>query len=92
MTYLLIFWLWKALDAKLLKPGQLQEYPWKLWGMTVQIRVGHAVAKIVFRWFSFFGSSLAHLEPELQLFEVNDIGDDGDNDLSYHYLPNFKRL
>ena len=24
---------------------------------------------------------LAHLEPELELFEVNDIGDDGDDDL-----------
>ena len=40
--------------------------------------------------FPFFGSSLAHLEPELELFEVDDIGDDGDDDLSYHYLPNFK--
>ena len=29
----------------------------------------------------FFGSSLAHLEPELELFEVDDIGDDGDDDL-----------
>ena len=28
-----------------------------------------------------FGSSLAHLEPELELFEVDDIGDDGDDDL-----------
>ena len=24
---------------------------------------------------------LAHLEPELELFEVDDIGDDGDNNL-----------
>ena len=31
--------------------------------------------------FLFFGSSLAHLEPELELFEVDDIGDDGDDDL-----------
>ena len=31
--------------------------------------------------FPFFGSSLAHLEPELKLFEVDDIGDDGDDDL-----------
>ena len=38
------------------------------------------------------GSSLAHLEPELELFEVGDIGNDGDDDLSYHYLPNFKQL
>ena len=42
--------------------------------------------------FPFFGSFLAHLEPELVLFEVDDIGDDGDDDLSYHYLPNFKQL
>ena len=28
--------LWKALDAKQLTPGQLQAYPWKLWGITVQ--------------------------------------------------------
>ena len=31
------------------------------------------------------GSSLAHIEPELELFEVGDIGNDGDDDLSYHY-------
>ena len=31
--------------------------------------------------FPFFGSSLACLEPELELFEVDDIGDDGDDDL-----------
>ena len=42
--------------------------------------------------FPFFGPSLAYLEPELQLFEVDDIGDDGDDDLSYPYLPNFKQL
>ena len=36
--------------------------------------------------FLFLGSSLAHLEPELELFEVNDI--DGNGDLWYHYLPN----
>ena len=29
---------------------------------------------------------------ELELFEVDDIGDDGDDDLSYHYLPNFEQL
>ena len=34
---------------------------------------------------------LAHLEPELELFEVDDIGDDGDDDLSYHYLLNCKK-
>ena len=37
--------------------------------------------------FPFFGSSLAHLEPELELFEVDDFGDD---DLSQR-LPNFAR-
>ena len=37
-------------------------------------------------------SSLAHLVPQLELFEVDDIGDDGDNDLSHVYLPNFKKL
>ena len=34
---------------------------------------------------------LAHLEPELELFEVDDIGNDGDDDdddLSLHHLPN----
>ena len=36
--------------------------------------------------FYFFSSSLP-LEPELELFDVDDIGDDGDDDLSYHYLP-----
>ena len=35
---------------------------------------------------------LAHLEPELELFEADDIGDDGDDDLWHHYLPNFKQL
>ena len=39
--------------------------------------------------FPFFGSPLAHLEPELELFEV---WDDGDDDLSHHYLPNFKHF
>ena len=40
--------------------------------------------------FLYFSSSLACLEPELELFEVD--GEDGDDDLSYHYLPNFKQL
>ena len=35
---------------------------------------------------------LAHLEPELGLFEVDDIGDVGDDDLWHHYLPNFNQL
>ena len=39
-----------------------------------------------------FGSSLAHLEPELKLFEVDDLDDDGDDELSHHYFPNFKQL
>ena len=39
---------------------------------------------------SFLGSSLAHLEPELGPFEVDDIGDDDEDDLSHHhYLPKF---
>ena len=33
---------------------------------------------------------LAHSEPELERFEADDIGNDGDDDLSQHYLPNFK--
>ena len=41
--------------------------------------------------FPFFGSSPAHLPPELELFEVDDFGDDGDDDSPYRYLPNFKR-
>ena len=28
--------LWKAMDAKRLTPGQLEAYPWKLWGRTIQ--------------------------------------------------------
>ena len=35
---------------------------------------------------------LAHLEPDVELFEVDDVGDDGDDDLLHHYLPNFKQL
>ena len=31
--------------------------------------------------FPFFGSPLARHEPELELFEVDDIGNDGDDDL-----------
>ena len=30
------------------------------------------------------GSSVAHLEPKLQLCEVDDNGDDGGDDLSHH--------
>ena len=42
--------------------------------------------------FLFFYSSLAHLEPEPELFEVDEIGDDGDDDLSYHHLPSNLRF
>ena len=35
---------------------------------------------------------LTHLESELELFEVDDNGDDGDDDLSHDHLPNFKHL
>ena len=35
---------------------------------------------------------LAHIEPELELFEADDISNDDDYDLSLHYLPNFKPL
>ena len=37
--------------------------------------------------FSFFGSSLADLVPDLELFEIDDNGDSGDDDLSHHHLP-----
>ena len=30
--------LWEDLEAKLLTPGQLLGYPWKVWGITVQTR------------------------------------------------------
>ena len=51
------------------------------------------ILEIVLRWFSFFfGSSLAHLEPKLQLFEVDDHGDASNDDLSHHHLQNFKEL
>ena len=39
--------------------------------------------------FYSFSSSLALLGPELELFEVDDIGDDGGDDLLHHYLLNF---
>ena len=42
--------------------------------------------------FLFLGSSLAHLEPKLQLFEVDDHGDAGNDDLSHHHLLKFKHL
>ena len=33
---------------------------------------------------------LAHLEPELELFEVDDIGDDGDDDFVAPLSPKFQ--
>ena len=45
--------------------------------------------------FLFFSSSLAHLEPKLELFEVWEFGVDAigdDDDFSHVYLPNFKQL
>ena len=33
----------------------------------------------------------ADLEPKLELFEVDNIGDDGDDDLWHHCLPKFKQ-
>ena len=39
-----------------------------------------------------FVLALAHLEPELELFEVDDIGDDGDDYCGTIYLSNFKQL
>ena len=32
-----VTWLWKALDAEPVTPGQLQWYPWNLTGMTAQM-------------------------------------------------------
>ena len=40
----------------------------------------------------FLGSFLTHPEPKLQLFEVDDHGDAGNDDLSYHHLQNLKQL
>ena len=37
-----------------------------------------------------FVLDLAHLEPELELFEVDDIGDDGDDDLYSPLSPKLK--
>ena len=31
-----------------------------------------------------------HLEPKLQLFEVDDHGDAGNDDLSHHHLPGWR--
>ena len=50
------------------------------------------IMEIAFRRFSFFlDSSLSRLEPKLQLFEVDDHGDAGNDDLSHHHLQNFKQ-
>ena len=53
-----VSWLWKALDAKLLTPGQLPWYFWKVLGMTLQMSLmeywGHKnwvqSASILFRF------------------------------------------
>ena len=49
------------------------------------VRIWHfsTVLKRFCPWHSknVFVLVLAHLEPELELFEVDDIGDDGDDDL-----------
>ena len=48
--------------------------------------------KLYVDYFFGEGSSIAHIEPELELFEADDISNDDDDDLSLHYLPNFKQL
>ena len=40
----------------------------------------------------FLDSFLAHLELKLQLFEVDDHGDAGNDDLTHQHLPNFKHF
>ena len=51
------------------------------------------ILEIVLRWLTpFLGSSLAHLEPELELLEVDDIGNDAKDDLSHSHIPSFKQL
>ena len=42
--------------------------------------------KLTFDDFTFSGPSLAHLEPELQLFKVDDNDDDGDDDYLQSWL------
>ena len=39
--------------------------------------------KLYLDYFPFLGSCLAHIAPKLELFEVDDIGNDGDVDLSF---------
>ena len=48
--------------------------------------------KLYLNDFPYFGSSLAHLEPKVQLFEIDDLGAADNDDLSHHHLPNFKQL
>ena len=52
--------------------------------------LGGYILEIAFKWFSFFSSSpaQAHLELELELFEVDDIGDDDDDDSLHHLVTN----
>ena len=42
--------------------------------------------------FLFFSSSLAHLEPELELFEDNEIRDDGDTIISLRIFVSLKQF
>ena len=44
--------------------------------------------KLYLNDFPFLGSFQVHLDTKLQLFEVDDHGDAGNNDLSHHHLPN----
>ena len=53
------------------------------------------ILEIVFRCFFLCvcgGDHQAHLEPELQLLEVDDNGIGRDDDDVAHHLPNFKQL
>ena len=49
---------------------------------------------VVVRLFRPFSAVLKRFcpEPELEPFEVDDIDDDGDDDLWLHYFPNIKQL
>ena len=54
--------------------------------LLLQLEAGRILKHLLWSTFSYEPTSstdlvLAHLEPELELFEVNDIGDDGDDDL-----------
>ena len=65
-------------------------------GQFLQVQIlfnyAHHLGNCVSIIFLILGSSLAHLEPKLQLFEVDDHDNAGNDDLSHHHLPNFKQL